>query len=346
MIDLFSDTVTQPTEAMRLAISKAIVGDEQRGEDPTTLELEGRVCQLLRKDRALFLPSATMANAIAIQLHCGPGDELLAAENSHVLAYESGGAAVHARATVRGIPAWTGIFGRNAVTDRLRMEMPHSPKVRLVVLENTTNQGGGRPWPLEKLDDVTITCKKHELALHLDGSRLFNASIASGESLERLARDFDTVTLCFSKGLGCPMGAVLLVPEAFYTRARKLKQMMGGAMRQSGMMAAAALYALDNHIERLAGDHRVAQLLFEQLSQIQPLVVEQIPLRTNMVFFELPDRYSAEQFENLLAQQGVRVSRVQRQRFRAVTHLNVSESQVELVAQAVHKACQSLLQLS
>ncbi len=343
MIDLYSDTVTQPTEAMRLVIAKAVVGDEQRGEDPTTVQLESRVCQLLKKDRALFLPSATMANAIAIQLHCGPGDELLAAENSHVLAYESGGAAVHARATVRGIPAWTGIFGRNAVTDRLRMEMPHSPKVRLVVLENTTNQGGGRPWPLDKLDDVTTTCKKHELALHLDGSRLFNASVASGESLERLARDFDTVTLCFSKGLGCPMGAVLLLPEASYTRARKLKQMMGGAMRQSGMMAAAALYALDNHVERLASDHGVAQMLFEQLSQIKPLVVEQIPVRTNMVFFELPDRYSAEQFEDLLSQQGVRVSRVQRQRFRAVTHLNVSESQVEQVAQAVRKACQSLL---
>jgi threonine aldolase len=343
MIDLYSDTVTQPTDVMRSVIAKAVVGDEQRGEDPTTQELEIKVCQLLKKERALFLPSATMANAIAIQLHCGPGDELLAAENSHVLSYESGGAAVHARATVRGIPAWTGIFGRNAVTDRLRMEMPHSPKVRLVILENTTNQGGGRPWPLDKLDDVTSTSKANGLSLHLDGSRLFNASIATGESLERLARDFNTTTLCFSKGLGCPMGAVLVLPDALYTRARKLKQLMGGALRQSGMMASAALYALDHHVERLADDHRVAELLFKGLSEVKPLVVEQIPLRTNMVFFELPDRYSAEQFEELLLQQGVRFSRVQRQRFRAVTHLNVAENQVEQIVDSCRRACQALL---
>ena len=339
MIDLYSDTVTRPTPAMRTIIAQAEVGDEQRGADPTTLRLEEHCASLLGKDKAVFLPSATMANAIAIQLHCEPGDELLAAENSHIISHEAGGAAVHARACPRGIPSWTGIFGRNGVSDRLRLESLHAPRVRLVVIENTTNQGGGRPWPEETQDEVTAFARANHLRLHLDGSRLFNAAVATGQAPSRLARDFDTVTLCFSKGLGCPLGALLAVPAHLHQRARRLKQMMGGGMRQTGMMAAAALYSLEHHVERLADDHRRAARLARKLSEIDPLIVEQIPLRTNMVFFEIPDSYDALRFQQALQEAGLSVSRVQRQRFRAVTHLDVTDLDIERAVTLVTRVC-------
>lgn len=342
MLDLYSDTLTLPTSGMKEAMLNAPLGDEQRGEDPTTLELESKICQLTGQQRALFLPSATMANQIAIQLHCGPGDELLAAENSHVLCYESGGAAFHARASVRGIPTWTGIFGSNAIRDRLRPDSPHSPSVRLVVVENTTNQGGGRPWTLPQLDEVINTTKEHQLRLHLDGSRLFNAAVAQGLATQRLCQSFDTVTLCFSKGLGCPVGAALALSDQLYGRARKLKQVMGGAMRQSGILAAAAIYALNHHVDRLAQDHQLAQNLAAGLGQLAPLIVEQFPNRTNMIFFELPHQYSGDDFSLLLEQENIRVSRVKPQRFRAVTHLNLSPQDAPQIIEGFRNALSKL----
>lgn len=342
MIDLFSDTVTRPTTGMRLAMANAEVGDEQRGEDPTTSALEQLTARMLGQDAATFLPSATMANAIAIQLQCGPGDELLSAENGHLLNHEAGGAAAHARAAVRSIPTWTGIFGDNAVAARLRQDAPHAPRPRLVVVENTTNAGGGRPWPLDELDSVLRFSKNAGLAVHLDGSRLFNAAVALGVEARRVTQGFDTVTLCLSKGLGCPVGALLSHSKAATPQVRRLKQLMGGALRQSGILAAAGLYAFEHHVARLGDDHRRAQRLASELEQLPQLVVERIPLRTNMVYFEMPDRYDADNFEKQLLQEGVRVSRISRRRFRAVTHLDFCDDDLEEALDAFRAVCARL----
>jgi threonine aldolase len=342
MIDLFSDTVTRPTAAMRAAMAAAEVGDEQRGEDPTTRRLEERAADLLGQETCTFLPSATMANAIAIQLFCGPGDEILSAENGHVLNYEAGGAAVHARAAVRSIPTWTGIFGKNAVLQRLRQDTPHAPRPRLVVVENTTNAGGGRPWPLEECDGVLQAAHDHGLRVHLDGSRLFNAAVALQIPSSRLGQGFDSVTLCLSKGLGCPVGAVLAHRRDLSPQVRRLKQLMGGALRQSGILSGAGLYAFDHHVQRLAEDHANAAALAEGLEDISQLVVEKIPLRTNMVYFEVPDRYSPDRLEQELQSQGVRVSRVNQRRFRAVTHLDVSPADIERAVQVFRQVCARL----
>ncbi|MFN8607479.1 MAG: GntG family PLP-dependent aldolase [Vulcanimicrobiota bacterium] len=339
MIDLFSDTVTRPSPPMRAAMAAAEVGDEQRGEDPTTRRLEERAAELLGQETSTFLPSATMANAIAIQLFCGPGDEILSAENGHVLNYEAGGAAVHARAAVRSIPTWTGVFGKNAVLQRLRQDTPHAPRPRLVVVENTTNAGGGRPWPVEESDGVLQAAHDHGLAVHLDGSRLMNAAVALGLPARRLGLGFDSVTLCLSKGLGCPVGAVLAHPRERISQVRRLKQLMGGAMRQSGILAAAGLYALEHHVDRLAQDHQLAAELAQGLEEIPQLVVEKVPLRTNMVYFEVPDRYSPDLLEKVLLEKRVRVSRVNQRRFRAVTHLDISAADVQTALQVFHEAC-------
>lgn len=342
MIDLFSDTVTRPTRAMRAAMAEAEVGDEQRGEDPTTRRLEERAAELMGQETATFLPSATMANAIAIQLFCGPGDEVLSAENGHVLNYEAGGAAVHARASVRSIPTWTGIFGKNAVLQRLRHDTPHAPRPRLVVVENTTNAGGGRPWPVEECDGVLQAAQENGLRVHLDGSRLFNASVALALPSRRLGQGFDSVTLCLSKGLGCPVGAVLAHRRDLTAAVRRLKQLMGGAMRQSGILSAAGLYALEHHVERLAEDHRNARTLYEGLEAISQLVVEKIPVRTNMVYFEVPDRYSPDRLEQELLSEGVRVSRIHSRRFRAVTHLDIDSPAIERALKAFRAVCNRL----
>lgn len=324
---------------MRSAMAEAEVGDEQRGEDPTTRRLEERAAELLGQETATFLPSATMANAIAIQLFCGPGDEILSAENGHVLNYEAGGAAVHARASVRSIPTWTGVFGRNAVLQRLRHDTPHAPRPRLVVVENTTNAGGGRPWPVDECDGVLQAAHQHGLRVHLDGSRLFNASVALGLPSRRLGQGFDSVTLCLSKGLGCPVGALLAHGREWSGQVRRLKQLMGGAMRQSGILSAAGLYALEHHIERLAQDHRNAQALAEGLERLSQLVIEKVPLRTNMVYFEVPDRYSPDRLEQELLAEGVRLSRIHSRRFRAVTHLDIDSTDIERALAVFRSVC-------
>ncbi len=325
MIDFFSDTVTRPTAAMRTAIARALVGDEQLDEDPTTLALEEEAARLLGTETALFLPSATMANAIAVQLQCRPGDEVLAAESGHILCYETATCSVHARAQTRGIPTPNGIFQGEDVRSRRRPDLYHSPRTRLVVVENTTNQGGGFPWTRAELDDVLAACDG--LARHLDGARLLNAATWAGLAPAELCRGFDTVTLCFSKGLGAPMGAVLAMALSRREEARRCKHIMGGAMRQSGILASACRHALAHHVERLAEDHRHAARLAAGLSLIEGIAVEPNERRTNMVFFSVrgdPDRFERESLER-----GVRFSRMDSNRFRAVTHLDVRSEQVE-----------------
>jgi threonine aldolase len=344
VIDLRSDTVTQPTPAMRRAIAEAVVGDEQKREDPSVLELERRVAALLGHEAAVFLPTATMANQIALKLHGRPGDVLLAEENSHVLVYEYGGVAANAGLMTRGLP---GVAGR-ITPEQIRLESAPSAKgadqrVAVVSVENTHNNAGGRVWPLLELEEVVSTARELGLAVHLDGARLLNAAVALQVEPSRIAPSFDTVTLCLSKGLGCPLGALLAGSQALIDRAWREKHLFGGAMRQAGIVAAAGLYALDHHVKRLAEDHARARRLAEALDSAGvPVDLEQV--ETNFVQLDLaPLGLSRDEALRRLRTAGVGLSTtIHPTIVRAVTHLGISDEDVarasELVPQALGAA--------
>jgi threonine aldolase len=326
IVDLFSDTATQPTRAMREAMLGAPLGDEQRRTDPTVLALEERVAQLMGKARALLLPSATMANQIGLALHCAPGDEVLCHKSAHVINNEGGGLAANSGIQVLPLPGERGIFDAEALLAGLRPDDPHQPASRAVVVENTSNGGGGSVWPDEHFFGVSRVCQERGLALHIDGARLFNAAVKRGVSPDYWCRHARTVQVCFSKGLGCAFGAVLALDEDLEHRARRLKQRMGGSLRQAGIMAAGMLYALDHHVERLADDHRRAARLVEALSGFDAL--ELVPAETNIVYFRYR-RGKASDLAEQLRQRGVLVSQMPPDRLRACTHLGVSDAGIE-----------------
>ncbi len=330
-IDFYSDTLTKPSAGMRKAMCEAEVGDEQKGEDPTTRKLEELLAETLGMSSALFFPSATMANQIAIRLLTNPGDEIIASEIAHIFTSEGGGPAVHSGVMTRSIRGQTGLFSGEDVKKAFRSDSsPHDSRSRLLSIENTSNMGGGLAWPLALLDEVVATAKSLKISLHLDGSRLFNAAIALAIPPKRISSPFDTATVCLSKGLGCPVGAVLGFDKSRWTQVRRLKQLMGGAMRQSGMLAAAGLYALQNNVDRLVEDHAKAKRLAEVLSGIKSLEVEKHEGATNMVFF----RWNSPQVpvESFLAKceaSGVRFSHIEENRVRAVTHLDIRPEDIE-----------------
>lgn len=261
-IDLFSDTASKPTAAMLQAMVNAQVGDEQKNEDPTTLKLQEMVAEKLGFTHAILLPSSTMANQIALMALTHRGEEIIAAENSHIFTHEAGGPAIHAGLMARAIPTPNGVFTAEQLEQTYRARSGYTqPFSTLVSIENTSNLGGGTPWTHSQLTAVIERATQLGLHKHMDGARLFNASIATGVKPQLITAGFDTVNICLSKGLGCPMGAVLVFNEPLYERIRHLKQLMGGAMRQSGYIAAAAIYALENNIERLAEDHHHAYSL-------------------------------------------------------------------------------------
>ena len=287
MIDLRSDTATQPTAAMRAAIAGAEVGDEQLREDPTVNELQRRAATLLGQEAALFLPTATMANQIALRLHSHPGEEVIAEERTHVLIYEAGGPAVHSGLVTRGL---VGHQGRLS-PEQLREVVANSDFLQppgVVVLENTHRSAGGRVWPLEELEATAATARELDMRVHLDGARIMNASVASRVPAADFGRLCDSVTICFSKGLGCPLGAVLASSEERIARAWRLKFLFGGAMRQAGMIAAAALYALEHNVDRLAEDHARAKRLAVGLHDAG-LAVDVAATETNFVGIEVSD---------------------------------------------------------
>jgi threonine aldolase len=331
VIDLRSDTVTQPTEGMRAAIAAAVVGDEQRREDPTVLELERRAAELLGHEDAVFLPTATMANQIALKLLSRPGDVLLAERHSHVLVYEYGGPAVHAGLMAIGLE---GTAGR-LTPDQLRGAVPARTKdadqaPTLVSLENTHNNAGGRVWPLAELAEAVETARELGLAVHLDGARLLNAAAALGCTPAEIASQADTVTLCLSKGLGCPLGALLASSAPLVERARREKHLFGGAMRQAGIVAAAGVYALDHHVGRLAQDHTRARRLAEGLAA-GGLPVDLDRVETNFVQIDVA-RLGLERAEALalLREHGVGLSAtIHPTVIRAVTHLEITDEDVE-----------------
>lgn len=339
-IDLYSDTKTRPTRGMREAIAEAEVGDEQHFEDPTVDRLVERAATLLGQEAAVFLPSGTMANEIAILVHCRPGDELIAHADAHILNFEGGAAAALAGVMVRPVAGDKGMFDGQTLSEAIRPDRRHLPRSRLLSIEQTTNLGGGAVWPLQLTDDVLATARSRGLATHLDGARLMNASVASGVGPERIAAGFDSVFLDFTKGLGAPFGAILAGSAAFINEAWRWKQRLGGSMRQAGMLAAGCLYALDHHVERLAEDHANARLLADELAGANGLTVERP--ETNMVFIDVgATGLSAEEFNARLLQHDLRVSIQGATRLRAVTHLDVTREQIFLAAQAMRTVAAS-----
>jgi len=336
-VNLISDTQTQPTEGMRNAMASAEVGDEQKFADPTTILLQERVAEMLGQEAGLFLPSGTMCNLIAFRLHLRPGgDEVILAANSHPVGFEAGSPAAVNGAMTRQIDAPTGIFSGAEVEAAVRAPTNrYAPRSRLVSVEQTTNMGGGRVWPVDAIGDVLAAAQDSELRAHLDGARLMNASVASGVGPAVFASGFDTAWLDFSKGLGAPVGAVLAGSAELIAEAWRYKQMLGGALRQSGVLTAACLYALDHHVERLADDHEHARLLADGLAQLPGVQIDPDTVETNIVIFEVLD---ANGFVERVGERGVELGALDRTRVRAVTHLDVDRGAIEQALEAFGSA--------
>lgn len=335
-IDLGSDTKTRPTEAMRRAMAAAEVGDEQAGEDPTVHRLCERVAALLGKEAAVFLPSGTMCNQIAILVLCRPGDEIIADQYAHILTSEGAGAAALAGVQIRQLPSERGLFTAEQVVAALRSSKRNAPRSRLVEIEQTVNRGGGSVWPLGSIQSVARAAREHGLLMHMDGARLMNAVVATGTPAHDFAAPFDSVWLDLSKGLGCPVGAVLAGSRDFIEEAWRWKHRLGGAMRQAGILAAAGLHALDHHVARLAEDHANARLLGERLAAIPGLRLDPPQIDTNLVFFDPTGAgMTAPALAQHLRARGIRIGAESETRMRAVTHLDVDRSAVEEAAQAV-----------
>jgi threonine aldolase len=341
VIDLRSDTLTQPTAAMREAIAAAAVGDDQKREDPTVNELERRGAEFLGQAEAVFLPTATMANQIALNILGRPGDALLVERHAHIMLSELGGPAAHSGLLTIGLEGTKGRFSPEQVLAELRDRTSvHVAPTRVVTIENTHNSAGGRVWPLHEVDAIVATCREHDLAVHLDGARLVNAAAATGIDAARIAGGFDTVTLCFSKGLGCPLGALIAGSTELMAKARRGKHFFGGAMRQAGIVAAAAVYALDHHVERIADDHRRARRLAEGLADAGVRVdLEQV--ETNFVQIDVgPDRAGAI---DRIKERGVLVSTtVHPTVVRAVTHLDITDEDIESAVETIPAALRTL----
>lgn len=335
MIDLSSDTATKPTEAMREAILKAPVGDEQRLEDPTVLKLIDAVCERLGKPAGLYLPSGTMCNLISVKTHTRMGDAVFLGNNCHVLRCETGAAAAVSGVILDTVECENGIFDGEQLEAAFYEQNPYTPRPSLVCVEQSHNFAGGAIWPLEKLQSVQEVAKKHKLQVHMDGARLFNASVASGVSAATYAQTCDSVWVDFTKGLGAPLGSVLCGSEEFIAEARRYKHMFGGAMRQAGMMAAGCLFALEHHVERLAEDHRRARELADFLGTLPGF--EMFPVDTNLIFFR-PGDFDASDFLEQLESRGLRMSRVG-PLARAVTHLDIDDEDLAESKRILSEVC-------
>jgi threonine aldolase len=340
VLDFRSDTLTQPTPGMRRAMAEAVVGDEQKREDPTVIALEERAAGLLGQEEAVYLPTATMGNQIALRLLSEPGDEVIAEASSHLFRYELGGPAVHSGLVMKALPS---VHGLLAPDDVCRAVNPprdlHMAPTRVLSLENTHNGGGGRVWPPELFQAVVAEARRQALVVHLDGARLLNAAVAAGVPAAEYGGRVDAVTLCLSKGLGCPLGAIVATSRERVGKARRLKHLFGGAMRQAGVVAAAGLYALDHHVERLADDHANARRLAEGLADAGlPVDLEQV--ETNFVLIDVGSLgFDADAAVALLRAEGVLLSFAARHGvLRAVTHLDVCADDVERAVPAIARA--------
>ena len=338
--NFYSDTQTKPSRAMKDAMMAAELGDEQHGDDPAIQELCDRMAALTGKDAAMFLPSGTMCNQIAILTHCRPGDEILAHELSHIVANEGGGPGALAGAVVLGLKGARGQFDADTLRAAFRDRRRNSPPQTLVEVEQTANAGGGSVWPLEKLNAVMDAAHEAGMRTHMDGARLMNAVVASGVPAHEMAAKCDSVWLDFTKGLGAPLGAVLCGSEDFIDRAWRWKQRMGGALRQGGICAAACTYALDHNVARLAEDHENARVLARGLAQIPGLEVE--APETNLVFFDTRGAgVTADELARRVRLAGVQVSTAGQYRVRACTHLDVDRVAVDMAVQVIREKISS-----
>jgi threonine aldolase len=339
MVNLYSDTQTRPTPEMRAAIAAAEVGDEQRGDDPTVRSLEERVAALLGHEAAVFLPSGTMCNEIAIRLHIRPGgDEILLGRETHPLRFEGGAPAALSGAVMTVVDGEAGMFTPEALDAAIRAHPAgdrYAPRPRLVCVEQPTNMGGGRVWPLEQVEAVVEVARSHGLRTHLDGARLMNAVVASGIDAASWAGRFDSAWVDFTKGLGAPVGACLAGSAELISEAWRWKQMLGGAMRQAGIIAAGGLYALDHHVDRLAEDHARARRLADGLAGLPGVELDAAAVETNILVFAVPD---APAFCDVLARADVLVIPLDARRVRAVTHLDVDDAGIERALQAAAAA--------
>jgi threonine aldolase len=336
MIDLRSDTVTKPTPGMLAAMMAAAVGDDVYAEDPTVNELEAKVAALFGKEAALFVPTGTMGNQIAVRVHCRPQDEVLLEASSHVYLWEAGGPAALSGVTLRTIPGRFGVLDVADLEPHLHPDDMHSVRSRLVCLENTHNRGGGVVYPLATIAAVSTWAKANGLAMHLDGARIWNAVVASGVGPAEWAKHFDTINVCFSKGLGAPAGSALIGPKDLIALGRRVRKLFGGAMRQVGFLAAACLYGMDRHVSRLADDHANARLLADAVRDVPGLTLVPPTVETNLVWVEVSrERGTAKAVAAQLNERGVLAAALGTNVVRLVTHLDVSRADCERAAAAI-----------
>jgi len=327
-INLLSDTVTKPTPGMLQAMWAAEVGDDVFREDPTVNALEAKCAALFGHEAALFCPSGTMTNQIALKVHTRPLDEVICDEMSHIYQYEVGGYAFHSGIAVNLLKGENGILTADLVDAAVKPRQDWLPKSSLVVIENTCNKGGGSIYLLENIRAIRAVCRKHNLALHLDGARIFNALVETGDSPTDIGATVDSISICLSKGLGAPVGSVLVGSQSFIAEARRVRKVMGGGMRQAGYLAAAGIYALDHQVERLRDDHEHARLLASALADL-PYIASIRPVQTNIVIFDLAPPLSPTVFLDYLKKNGIIATAFGPQTIRFVTHLDVTREMVE-----------------
>lgn len=336
MIDLRSDTVTKPTAGMLAAMSAAAVGDDVFAEDPTVNDLERHTAALFGKEAGLFVPTGTMANQIAVRVHCRPQDEILLETNSHICLWEAGGPAALSGVTCRTIDSARGLLTAADLEGKVRPDDMHSVRTRLVALENTHNRGGGTCYSLDTVNVISRWARANGLAIHLDGARVWNAMVKTGTTAADWGAPFDTVAVCFSKGLGTPVGSMLLGPKDLIAHGRRVRKLFGGAMRQVGYLAAACRYALDHHVARLADDHANAQLVASAARDVPGFTLSPPEVETNLVWWEVDARHGpAKQVAERLKAKGVLVAPLGERVIRAVTHLDVSRDQCAKAAEAI-----------
>ncbi|MET0299091.1 MAG: GntG family PLP-dependent aldolase [Flavitalea sp.] len=334
MIDLRSDTVTRPTPAMLDFMFRSPVGDDVFGEDPTVNELESFAAEMFGMEAALYCPTGTMSNQIAIKAHTQPGDEVICDFTAHVYQYEGGGIASNAGAQVRLMNGDRGRFTADAVASSINPDDVHKAHTSLVCLENTSNRGGGSCYEISGISKIREVCERNSLQLHLDGARLFNALVATSQTPKQYGELFHTISICLNKGLGCPIGSVLLGNRQFIKKARRVRKVFGGGMRQAGFMAASGLYALQNHVERLAEDHSHATMVAEQLSE-SSFVKSILPVSTNIIIFEVIDTVNAADVIAKLAESGIRCLTTSPTSIRMVFHLDISPAQVKQIIKTI-----------
>jgi len=342
-VDIRSDTVTKPTPEMRVAIANAEVNDDVIDVDPTVKRLQDLCAEMLGKEAAIYMPSGTMTNQVAVRVHCQPGDELICDVNCHIYNYEQGAYAQLSGVATRTVEGNFGVLHVDQLRDLIRPDNEHMVRTQLVCLENTHNRGAGRILPYESVEAVCRWAQENGLRRHLDGARLFNAAVASGIEAAEWAKHFDTVSVCFSKGLGAPVGSALAGPRELIELARRHRKVFGGGMRQSGIIAAGALYALENNVERLAEDHANAKILADAIRKAEGLDLEPDLVDTNMVIFRIdPSLGSSEDFAAALKQEGVLVLTVSAAKIRLVTHLDVTEEEVTRAGEIIQKVADKL----